>query len=51
MEGMGQIPEIQEIFIDHIHFSLKHRMLDIMDKRQHTLPEKTSNNYLICFKA
>lgn len=33
MEGMGQIPEIQEIFIDHIHFSLKHRMLDIMDKK------------------
>lgn len=33
MEGMGQIPEIQEIFIDHIRFSLKHRMLDIMDKK------------------
>lgn len=33
MEGMGQIPEIQEIFINHIRFSLKHRMLDIMDKK------------------
>lgn len=33
MEGMGQIPEIQEIFIDHIRFSLKHRILDIMDKK------------------
>lgn len=33
IEGMGQIPEIQEIFIDHIRFSLKYRMLDIMDKK------------------
>lgn len=33
LEGLGQIPEIQEIFIDHIRFGLKHRMLDIMTKK------------------
>lgn len=33
MEGLGQIPEIQEIFIDHIRFGLKHRTLDIMTKK------------------
>lgn len=33
LEGLGQIPEIQEIFIEHIRFGLKHRMLDIMAKK------------------
>ena len=33
LEGLGQIPEIQEIFIDNIRFGLKHRMLDIMTKK------------------
>lgn len=33
LEGLGQIPEIQEIFIEHIRFGLKHRMLDIMTKK------------------
>lgn len=33
MEGLGQVPEIQEIFIDHIRFMLKHRMLGIMEKK------------------
>lgn len=33
LEGLGQIPEIQDIFIDHIYFGLKHRMLDIMTKK------------------
>lgn len=32
-EGLGQIPDIQEIFMDHIRFGLKHRMLDIMTKK------------------
>ena len=31
MEGLGQIPEIQEIFADHIRFGLKHRMQGIME--------------------
>ena len=33
MEGLGQVPEIQEIFINHIRFMLKHRMLNIMEKK------------------
>lgn len=33
LEGLGQVPEIQEIFIDHIRFGLKHRTLDIMTKK------------------
>lgn len=33
LEGLGQVPEIQEIFIDHIRFGLKHRMLGIMEKK------------------
>lgn len=33
MEGLGQVPEIQKIFIDHIRFMLKHRTLGIMEKK------------------
>lgn len=33
LESLGQVPEIQEIFIDHIRFGLKHRMRDIMTKK------------------
>lgn len=33
LEGLGQAPEIQEIFINHIRFGLKHRMPDIMTKK------------------
>lgn len=33
LEGLGQIPEIQEIFISHIRFGLKHRILDIMTQK------------------
>lgn len=33
LEGLGQVPEVQDIFIEHIRFGLKHRMLDIMEKK------------------
>lgn len=33
MEGLGQIPEIQDIFIEHIRFALGHRLVDIMEKK------------------
>lgn len=33
MEGLGQVPAIQEIFIDHIRFMLKHRTVGIMEKK------------------
>lgn len=43
MEGLGQIPEIQEIFADHIRFGLKHRMQGIMEKKAaYAAGEKTS---------
>ena len=34
LEGMGEIPEIQDIYIDHIRFSLHHAPVDIMKKKQ-----------------
>lgn len=33
MIGLGQTPEIKQIFIDHIRFGLQHRMLGIMEKK------------------
>ena len=33
MEGLGQIHEIQKIFVDHIRFGLKHRTQGIMEKK------------------
>ena len=35
LEGLGQIPEIQDLYIEHIRFSLHHKMLDIMNKKKH----------------
>jgi len=35
MEGLGQIPEVQELFIEHARFILHHKMLDIMAKKAH----------------
>lgn len=34
MQGMGEIPEIQDIFIEHIRFMLHHKMLDITEKKK-----------------
>lgn len=33
MEGLGQIPQIQDIYIAHIHFILKNKMIDIIEKK------------------
>ena len=33
-KGLGESKEIQDIFIQHIRFAFKHKMLDIMDKKQ-----------------
>jgi len=35
LEGLGQNAGIQEIFIDHIRFSLRHKMIDIIEKKKH----------------
>lgn len=34
LEGMGEIPEIQDIYIEHIRFSLHHAPVDIMKKKE-----------------
>jgi sirohydrochlorin cobaltochelatase len=35
MEGLGQAPEIQDLFIEHARFSMHHKMVDIMKKKAH----------------
>ena len=34
LEGLGEIPEIQDIYLDHIRYSLHHAPVDIMQKKQ-----------------
>lgn len=34
MEGLGQNPAIQDIFIDHARFMAKHKMINIVDKKK-----------------
>lgn len=34
LEGLGQNPLIQDIFIEHIRFVIKHKQLDIVDKKK-----------------
>ncbi len=34
MEGLGQNPDIQTIFIDHARFIAKHKMIDITEKKK-----------------
>lgn len=34
LEGLGEIPEIQDIYLEHIRFSLSHAPVDIMQKKQ-----------------
>lgn len=33
MQGLGEIPQIQDLFIDHINFALKHKAIGIMEKK------------------
>ena len=40
MEGLGQNPDIQDIFIEHARFAAKHKMVDIMDKKKQYAAEK-----------
>lgn len=35
MEGLGQIPEVQDLLIKHIRFSMHHKIIDIMQKKAH----------------
>lgn len=34
MEGLGENPAIQQIYIDHINFIIKHKHIDIVDKKK-----------------
>ncbi|WP_455591099.1 sirohydrochlorin cobaltochelatase [Bacteroides sp.] len=40
MEGLGQQPAIQKLFIDHARFMLNHKMVNIMDKKKRYANEK-----------
>lgn len=40
MEGLGQLPAIQQLFIDHARFMLTHRAVDIMEKKARYSKEK-----------
>lgn len=40
MEGLGQRPAIQDLFIDHARFMLTHKMINIMDKKKRYAAEK-----------
>ncbi len=40
MQGLGEIPEIQNLFIDHARFFLKHKLISITDKKKHYAIEK-----------
>lgn len=40
MEGLGQNPDIQNLFIEHARFAAKHKMIDIMDKKKAYAAEK-----------
>lgn len=35
LEGLGQISEIQDLFIEHARFSMRHKMVDIMERKAH----------------
>ena len=40
MQGLGEIPEIQQLFINHARFMLQHKPLDIMTKKARYAQEK-----------
>lgn len=40
MEGLGQNAAIQDLFINHARFMLKHKMVNIMDKKKRYASEK-----------
>ncbi len=47
MEGLGQLPEIQDIFISHLKFISTHKKLDIMEKKAtyETTGEKAEHHH------
>jgi len=45
MEGLGQIPEVQDLFIEHIRFSMHHKMVDIMKKKARYATEEEAEHH------
>ena len=33
IEGLGEVPEIQDIYIDHVRFLTTHRQRSVMEKK------------------
>lgn len=46
MEGLGQIPGVQDLFIEHARFIMHHKMLDIMEKKAHYATGKEHGHHL-----
>lgn len=40
MEGLGENPDIQNLFIEHARFVLKHKIINIMDKKKRYAAEQ-----------
>ncbi|WP_321331993.1 sirohydrochlorin cobaltochelatase [uncultured Bacteroides sp.] len=40
MQGLGEIPEIQQLFMEHVRYMLTHKMINIMDKKKRYAAEK-----------
>lgn len=40
MQGLGQNPDIQKLFIDHARFAAKHKMVNITEKKKQYAAEK-----------
>ena len=51
MEGLGQIPENQKIFVDHIRFGLKHRTQGIMEKESGICGKGEKNSEKVTFSC
>ena len=34
MQGLGELPQIQEQFMEHARFALTHKLIDIKDKKK-----------------
>ncbi|MFR9650808.1 MAG: sirohydrochlorin cobaltochelatase [Rikenellaceae bacterium] len=40
LEGLGELPAVQELFLEHIDFAIKNRMYDIIEKKATYAAEK-----------
>ncbi|MDR1755479.1 MAG: sirohydrochlorin cobaltochelatase [Culturomica sp.] len=45
MEALGQIPEVQDLFMEHARFSMHHKPVDIMQKKAHYATEEETGHH------